>query len=356
MEQDRLLDCIYEASIFQERWPEVLDNIANYVGAQGGNIIRANAASVTLMSSPAVAEMTQEFISEGWNEQNSRVGRLVSLSPHPGFLTDAQIHTAEELASLPIYKEFLTPRKADAGAATLIQGANDDAVIVAMECFSDHVSAAGAITKLNSLRPHIARSLLIGHNAQQLQSAKIIQSFDMMQLAVALLSKSGKVLAATTLFSASFGELTRDGRTRLLIVNAEGDRHLEYALRKREHLNAGVSIAIRDKNCVGRAALHLIPARRDARDVFSDVFTYAILSHPKNSSVPGADLISALFDLTPAEARLARAVAKGQSLKALTLELKVSRETLRTQLKKVFMKTGTHRQGDLSLLLSKLAA
>ncbi|GLI97040.1 hypothetical protein [Sphingobium sp. BS19] len=355
MDEDRLLDGIYEAGVFQERWPEVLHDIAKHVGARGGNLIRSNASGVTLTSSLAVADLTQEFISAGWNEKNSRVSRLLSLSPHPGFLTDADVHTAAELSSLPIYTEFLTPRKADAGAATLIQGASHDAVVLAIECFPDHASAAGAVAKLNHLRPHIARALVMGNNAQKLQNAKVIQSFEAMQLSVALLSRTGKILAATTLFSTFLGELMRDGRSRLMIIDAEGDRHFETALRKLEHSNTGASLAIRDKNRVGQAALHLVPARRDARDIFSDVFSFAILSHPDNASVPGADLISALFDLTPAEARVARAIATGQSLKALSSELRTSEETLRTQLKKVFMKTCTRRQGDLSLLLSKLA-
>ena len=60
------------------------------------------------------------------------------------------------------------------------------------------------------------------------------------------------------------------------------------------------------------------------------------------------------FRLTPTEAQLAIRIAGGLSLDQVAEELNMSRETSRNHLKAIFAKTGTHRQGELVALLSRL--
>ena len=69
---------------------------------------------------------------------------------------------------------------------------------------------------------------------------------------------------------------------------------------------------------------------------------------------PNASLLSKIFGLTFAEAKLAAALANGTSLEEAAEELHISRETARSQLKIVFGKTDTHRQSQLVALLSRL--
>ena len=60
---------------------------------------------------------------------------------------------------------------------------------------------------------------------------------------------------------------------------------------------------------------------------------------------PNASLLSKIFGLTFAEAKLAAALADGTSLDTAAEELDIARQTARSQLKIVFAKTDTHRQG-----------
>jgi len=73
---------------------------------------------------------------------------------------------------------------------------------------------------------------------------------------------------------------------------------------------------------------------------------------------PGPDprLLASLFGLTAAEARLASRIAAGAALDDIAVQLGISRETARNQLKAVFAKTETHRQAELVALLSQLPA
>jgi DNA-binding CsgD family transcriptional regulator len=58
------------------------------------------------------------------------------------------------------------------------------------------------------------------------------------------------------------------------------------------------------------------------------------------------------FGLTPSEAKLACVIARGAPTDLAARELKISKETVRNQLKSVFAKTDTHRRSALVALLA----
>lgn len=60
-----------------------------------------------------------------------------------------------------------------------------------------------------------------------------------------------------------------------------------------------------------------------------------------------------IYGLTPAEARLGNAIASGESLRDYSERVGVSFETVRTQMKQIFIKTDTNRQAEFILLLSR---
>jgi DNA-binding CsgD family transcriptional regulator len=85
---------------------------------------------------------------------------------------------------------------------------------------------------------------------------------------------------------------------------------------------------------------------------------HAILAISDTDS-PQAAAVSTLhdvFDLTAAEASLAVAIATGKDLEAFSRERGISKETVRNQLKSVFLKTGTNRQAQLAVTLSTLVS
>ena len=59
-----------------------------------------------------------------------------------------------------------------------------------------------------------------------------------------------------------------------------------------------------------------------------------------------------LFGLTLAEARLAVALCNGRSVNAFAVDIGLSVNTVRSQLRAILHKTGTHRQSDLVRLLN----
>lgn len=98
-------------------------------------------------------------------------------------------------------------------------------------------------------------------------------------------------------------------------------------------------------------AVHLIPLVGNARDTFNSDGVLMLVADTDNVSVPNAELLKLLFDLTPVEALLARSLADGLSLAEIAARRRVSEATVRTQLKAVFHKTGVTRQTSLVRLL-----
>ena len=62
-------------------------------------------------------------------------------------------------------------------------------------------------------------------------------------------------------------------------------------------------------------------------------------------------VLSGLFDLSPAEVRVAREIAQATTVEQTAAKLGVTVETVRTHLKRVMLKTGTNRQAELVKVL-----
>ncbi|WP_172332526.1 hypothetical protein [Mangrovicoccus sp. HB161399] len=73
------------------------------------------------------------------------------------------------------------------------------------------------------------------------------------------------------------------------------------------------------------------------------------------ASCPDAATLRTLFDLSPAEAELAAALAHGRTLAEFACVREVTRNTANSQLKSLFAKTGASRQSELVRLLAGLA-
>jgi DNA-binding CsgD family transcriptional regulator len=149
--------------------------------------------------------------------------------------------------------------------------------------------------------------------------------------------------------------LFQDGPSGLAITHSPADASLRTVLengRTAPNAMQGASIPL-PAGIDGQAAIvHLVPVLGNARDVFARTACLAVVTPLDADRVPDARLVQGLFDLTPAEARIARDVARGLNVPTLAQQTGVSVNTVRSQLKAVFAKTGTRRQSELAALLN----
>jgi DNA-binding CsgD family transcriptional regulator len=113
----------------------------------------------------------------------------------------------------------------------------------------------------------------------------------------------------------------------------------------------GRSIPVSGSESAPPFVAHVVPLRGAGLDLFTGALSIMFLTPVvPNSSVP-PELLQALFDLTPAEARVASQVTEGRSIELIALSTGLSHNTVRTHLKSVFLKTGVQRQAELVSLL-----
>jgi DNA-binding CsgD family transcriptional regulator len=102
--------------------------------------------------------------------------------------------------------------------------------------------------------------------------------------------------------------------------------------------------------------LRIVPIRHSAvdragrRKPVAAVFTRPI------ESTKTARHLCEFYHMTPAEARLTALIVSGRSLVAAATELHITKNTARTHMKRIYVKTETHRQVDLVRLLGNSAA
>jgi DNA-binding CsgD family transcriptional regulator len=101
---------------------------------------------------------------------------------------------------------------------------------------------------------------------------------------------------------------------------------------------------------------HVVPIRFSARDIFARSAAVFILMPVTAPNSPPVELVMSLFDLTPAEARVARSLAAGKTVDDIAGDNGVSPNTVRVQVRGVLEKTGCQRQAEVVALLGGISA
>lgn len=190
-------------------------------------------------------------------------------------------------------------------------------------------------------------------SAEARQARTVAESFGVLGLPAAVLSLAGEVIAANRLFEALIPALVRDINGHLRWSDPVADRRFNDGLSGIAATNRGAArpIALRALRGKPNTMVHLVPIPADATDVFAGLGTIVVVSAVQPRSAPSLEVLRGLFDLSPAEARVAQGIAARCTVETIAVRSGVSRETVRSQLKNVLAKTGTKRQLDLAVLL-----
>ena len=186
---------------------------------------------------------------------------------------------------------------------------------------------------------------------QQAQHA--VEALRLVGLPAAAICNDGRVLAVNALFeSAAHGVRVNDGR--IVLSRPEVMQRYDQALlQQRAGPARRLSIFLPTTASEPPAVLQLIPM--DGLDGAALAGgSLVVITSLSSRALPGGEMLQGLFDLTPAEARLAIGLAGGNKIGELARLFKVSHETIRSQIKQVFAKTRTRSQAELVGLLARL--
>lgn len=351
MDFERLIDLIYEAAVLPELWPSVLDHLAEIAGAQGSVLITSDLQAHRWINSASLDQVMSDFATGGWGRANQRTVKLLS-ARHAGFVLEEDVYTPEEVEEDVLIRDFLRPRGLGWGVATAFPLSTGDTLIFSIERrFADGPVPRTAARALDLIRPHLGRAALLSARLKLERAYASVQTLELLGLPAAILGSGGRLQYRNGAFAGLVPHVVRDQRERIALAHPGGDALLAEALAAQAGASAR-SIAVPASDAHPAMVMHLLPMRGSAQDVFGGGTRLIVATPVMPRPVPGTELLSGLFDLTAAEARIARGIADGATLALLAAQQKVGVETIRSQVKAVFAKTGVTRQVDLARLIS----
>lgn len=355
---DAIVEKIYEAAVIPELWTGVLDDVAHMAGGLGGAFLVPRTGQWT--ATPGIEEMMSDLMTTGLIRTNERTRRLLALDP-TGFARDIDIFNLDDLPNEPVYRDFFIPRGGGFGTATLVTAPSGDTVIVHIErAFSHGLVETNAIARLDAMRPHLARSALLSARLQMTQAANAAEVLNTIGLPACVLDRRGRVLAANRLLDAYVPHVVQDRRSRFTLANRPADRMLGQAVAALNYplpaTSVVRSIPLPASDGVPPLVFHVVPVIRTAHDIFVLAACLILVTPVAAKEVPSTEIVQGLFDLTPAEARIAREIGRGRTVAEVARIARLSEGTVRNQLKAVLAKSGLHRQADLIALLQSASA
>jgi DNA-binding CsgD family transcriptional regulator/PAS domain-containing protein len=361
---DDLLDLvglIYETALAPDGWDPLLQRLTNALGGNGTVFFmqdrrgpRVEMSRVWGLPEAAVDEWRSHFAAID-------VGLDILMSNPVG-----AVHTEDSLpqdvyAGSEFYNEFRRPWRIEAYVASnIFRDARRFAVFAVQgEKRLDFGEPQRIV--LERLVPHLRRAVQLQANlgAAIERQALLEDTLEAVAVGVLLLDESGDVVhanaAARHIIGRGDGLRLRERRLRASSPSA--DRALQQAI-------AG-AVATRDGlHPLGGAALSVSRSQHGsyqvlvspgpgagARSELRRASAIVMIGDPDAGLVSSERLLARLYGLTPSEARLARAVASGDSLAFHAEQCGIAVSTVRWTMKQLLHKTGVRRQADLVRLL-----
>lgn len=348
-----LIDRIYEAAFVPEAWQGVFDGMARRSGGDTAAVLVFREGSPPRgLTSELWADVWREFVDKFWDKA-SRIQITPRVFSREFIYADSYMTEAERAVD-PVSLSFAA-RGFGHQVSLIVHMPSSEVVTftVERELRKGPCSAEG-MAALNQLQPHLCRAGLLASRLGLDKATGIVSALEIIGLPGAVLTASGKVVASNrslenlpgAFVATAFGGLALGAASSQALL-AET---IEHQSSNDPRLWRSIPIpASRDHDAM---VAHLAPLRRNARDIFSSAEMLLVVSTIGHRAKPSETLLMGLFDLTPAEARLAQSLSDGALLADIAAKQGVSVATLRTQLRSIFLKTGTTRQPELVRMLS----
>lgn len=348
------IDRIYEASVVPDLWPDILLDLAEMTESKGGLLLSTRDKSLNWTASDNIYDAFADYLKDGWFK---RCGRRVCLleKAHSSFLREQDYWTDTEIENNDIYRDFFYPRNLGWSAGTGLIMPTGDHIVFSVERSRERGPIeAPHIETLNELRPHIARAAMVAAR-MGLQSATTTKdAFAKLCVPTLLLNLDGVAIESSDEVAALSDSITWRANNHIALKDKNADALLREALVALDTPSAIRSFAIKDENESPAHVAHVIPVSRSAHDIFAKGYALLVLNPIDKKAQPSTDLLNSLFDLTAAEANVARKLAAGISVEKIAEEGDVSINTVRSQVRRIIEKTGCNKLPEVVSLISNL--
>jgi DNA-binding CsgD family transcriptional regulator len=360
----QLLSTLYAAPTMPELWADFLRGTCAEMGATNAALIAHDTATnehrVFGSLGDSIKQSAGQYAKRYWefDEWTSR-GTLRLATQR--VLIGSEVWPETEFRRSVFYNEFL--KLYDIGSVAGVGMGSMPGKFEVLSVYrspSDHDFNAENIALLEMLRPHLQIAMATRRRLTALESrlTDLESAFHLLESAVVLLDLEGRIVLANhmarSILSLNQGLCLKNSR---LIVQSQHEATTLRDLIAKATATAafrgqggGGAMPVRR---VGKRSLQVLvsPIRSEGSMLPGRAVVAVFLSDPERNPAVPAEMLRTLFGLTPAESRLAISLFEGHSLSEAAELNRVSRETVKSQMRGIFAKTGTRRQADLVRLI-----
>jgi DNA-binding CsgD family transcriptional regulator len=353
---DELIDLIYASLLGEASWQQFLDRLSEMLPDGASTLFfhdsHKNVGGISLskgFSEQALTDYGRHYASVNPMMKKAAIRPLAL-----GVLAE-QMYSRDKLVKSEYYADFMRPNGLESAVGVTIYRENGCSFLLSTLTSSANldVNRAGA-DRLTRLAPHLQRAFR-HYRAGPFQKAvaEIGGSlFDAIDVGLVIVGDGMTVKTASATGERLLAEGNAIGTSplgRLTLRSSEATSRLRLML---EQGYGGQTV---QSLFIGSLKLTFILVQKDRVSTYFEGPTVIVLAEPPHAGSRAIDFehLARSFSLTAAETRALTGIVSGQSIDEIAAAAGLSRETIRTQLKSVYGKTGTTGQADLVRLAAR---
>lgn len=378
----RIVGHIYEGALAPERWNDIVREIADYLNAPKGFLFTPKHVPDTggfLFSHGVPSSFYERWPHYIAHDVPGQIAEARGVFRCGGtVVTGEMLMPSADFQETKFYKEYLSDYDMAFLLGSMVFGTEDaDTMPTSFNCYRGHRDKAFTDSDCDRLRlvlPHLSRSLGVMQRLRNadLKMASTFAALDALSRGVVLVDTKCRVLfaneAAQRIFRDNDGIRLRRHLGATPFESLEADdastqRRLSEVLRltlsSQLQLTPHFSKAFPIQRPSGRPPLSLqMSALPDSNQFSTGLSIASAIVFISNAEEPirlNQDCLRLTYGLTDAEIRVARLLPEGGGLDELAGKTGLSINTVRTHLRSIYEKTGTHDRVRLFRLLLSLA-
>jgi DNA-binding CsgD family transcriptional regulator len=354
-----LVGDFYEAAFDAARFPEALRQLGAFAGGIGSVLLvwdrlaaRALLFATAGHSGPDAAEAYRDHYAA-----LDPYRPLIDALPVGGWSSCAAFFDDRFVARSAFYNEYLIPRGIRYMAAARLLARDRFDIYLGVHRGPRHTPFAHhELQRLESIGRHLGRAAGAYLDVTQTRLGHAVGLGALEQIAkpALLADVDARVVYANPAAETAFrsGAFLAQQQGRLAAATSTDSERLHALVERATRYQAGGELRLGAPAPAAGAVVTVTPAGRTMTlDSLAPTAVALVMLHDPRNIVPPASRLQTGFGLTKAEAALARGLIAGQRLTEIAAARRVSIETVRTQLRALFRKTGTTRQPDLVRVL-----
>jgi DNA-binding CsgD family transcriptional regulator len=348
-------DAVIEPAV----WPDLMERLCSALQAGGAVLLQTDTRTPDALRTASMDEGVRFYFDHGWHNRDLFARGVPLLLGGEKVYVTQDIVTPEEMRREPFLHEVLYPHGFHWSAVVGIRAGPGLWGLSIQRTARQGPFEPDDKRLLADLSDHLTETATLSALVGQVALKNTLNALELIRQPAVAIDGFGCVLDANAAAESIFDEDLRVRMRRLVVSDINGRSELEaLLLRLRlvpDNRPAPMDpVVVRKKN-KPPTLIRMLPLVGAARAPFLGARALLLFSDYSRREPPSATLLAHTFGLSPSEARTAALLAEGLSTEKIANQLCLSRETIKSQLKTIFAKTGARRQAELVALFLALS-